>query len=146
MKEVKTYTIRQIADLFLIPASTLRYYEEIQLLNHVEHDQKKQRIYTQEHIERLNAIQCFKKAGLSLEDMLRFFYDEQNLEENINDIICIMREREEEVNRKLQELQEGKNHIRHKIWFYQEIKKAMEQGSDWPCWDDYRSNDESNDE
>ena len=47
------YTIKQVSQMFGLPASTLRYYEEIGLLPVVEKTKAKQRIYTEEHINRL---------------------------------------------------------------------------------------------
>ena len=51
---MKTYSIREISELFSLPASTLRYYESEGLLPNVEKSSSGQRIYTEEHIERLN--------------------------------------------------------------------------------------------
>lgn len=50
-----------------------------------------------EHVERLNAIQCFKQTGLSIIGMQHFFQDEQNLEKNIDDVVKIMTDHEIEV-------------------------------------------------
>ena len=58
---MKTYSIREISELFSLPASTLRYYESEGLLPNVEKSSSGQRIYTEEHIERLNCINCFKR-------------------------------------------------------------------------------------
>lgn len=55
-----TYTIREISELFSLPASTLRYYESEGLLPLVEKNSSGQRIYTKEHIDRLQCINCFK--------------------------------------------------------------------------------------
>ena len=47
--EQQTYTIREMSERFGLPASTLRYYEEIGLLTDVIHTESKKRIYTQQH-------------------------------------------------------------------------------------------------
>ena len=57
---MQTYTIREISRLFSLPLSTLRYYEEEGLLTNVQKSASGQRIYTQEHIDRLHCINCFK--------------------------------------------------------------------------------------
>ena len=41
---MKTYSIREISELFSLPASTLRYYESEGLLPNVEKSSSKQRI------------------------------------------------------------------------------------------------------
>ena len=54
--EQQTYTIREMSERFGLPASTLRYYEEIGLLTDVIHTESKKRIYTQQHINCMTAI------------------------------------------------------------------------------------------
>ena len=54
--EQQTYTIREMSERFGLPASTLRYYEEIGLLTDVIHTESKKRIYTQQHIDCMTAI------------------------------------------------------------------------------------------
>ena len=51
-----TYTIKQVSQMFGLPASTLRYYEEIGLLPAVEKTKANQRIYTEEHIGEILAL------------------------------------------------------------------------------------------
>ena len=61
--EQQTYTIREMSERFGLPASTLRYYEEIGLLTDVIHTESKKRIYTQQHIDCMTAILCFKRRS-----------------------------------------------------------------------------------
>lgn len=69
---MQTYTIREISELFSLPASTLRYYESEGLLPNVEKSSSGQRIYTEEHIERLNCINCFKRTGMTIPQLRKF--------------------------------------------------------------------------
>ena len=71
-----TYTIRQISNLYKLPASTLRYYEDLGLLTDVVHIASGARIYNQSHIDRLGGIMCFKRTGLSIAK-IRQFYSKQ---------------------------------------------------------------------
>ena len=66
--EQQTYTIREMSERFGLPASTLRYYEEIGLLTDVIHTESKKRIYTQQHIDCMTAILCFKRTGLAIKN------------------------------------------------------------------------------
>ena len=58
---MKTYTIRELSEMFDLPASTLRYYESEGLLPEVPKSPSGQRIYNNEHIERLKCINCFNR-------------------------------------------------------------------------------------
>ena len=66
------YSIKEMSDKFNLPSSALRYYEEIGLLENVEHKNGYHRIYDESHVDRLNDIECFKKARLPLKEIKLF--------------------------------------------------------------------------
>ena len=68
-----TYSITDLSKKFNLPASTIRYYEKIGLLENVEHVNSYRRVYNDSHIDRLNAIECFKKALLPPDEIRLFF-------------------------------------------------------------------------
>lgn len=74
-----TYTIKEISEKTGLPHSTLRYYEKIGLLTDVIHKNNK-RIYTEEHLRRVEGIQCFKNTNLPIKKILEFYRYEENLE------------------------------------------------------------------
>lgn len=133
---MNTYTIQQICTMFEIPASTLRYYEEIGLLPNVQRTKNNQRIYSDEHIARLNAINCFKRTGLPINKMLEFFEYEKNLPEHINDIIRLVSDHEKYITEEIEKLQHDLIHIKHKVRFYNKIKEAYENNTPLPCFDE----------
>ena len=85
-----TYTIRQISNLYKLPASTLRYYEDLGLLTDVVHTESGARIYNQSHIDRLGGIMCFKRTGLSIAKIRQFYLYEEHMEEHAHDISQMM--------------------------------------------------------
>lgn len=131
-----TYTIQQISTMFGLSHPTLRYYEEIGLLPPVARNSGKQRVYTEEHINRLRAIECFKDAELSIAKMQDFFRYEENLTENIDPILLLVQEQETELSQRIETLQKALSHIQHKVRYYDGIKKAMEANTAWPRWED----------
>jgi DNA-binding transcriptional MerR regulator len=82
-----SYTIRQVATQFHMQPSTLRYYEDQGLLTNVERTETGQRIYEDCHIDRLRAICCFKNAGMTIDDLKKFFVYESNEPEHIDEIL-----------------------------------------------------------
>lgn len=134
---MKEYTIKEMSTLFNVPSSTLRYYEDIGLLVNVNRTNNNQRIYTEEHINRLNAINCFKNTGLPITKMLDFFKYENNLAENIDNIIALVTEHEKSINEQLPKMLQSLLHIQQKVRYYNGIKEAINADSSWPCWDDY---------
>ena len=131
------YTIRELAIRYDIPTSTLRYYEDLGLLKNVTHNEKNQRVYNDGHIATLDAIQCFKQTGLPLGKMKEFFEYAENLREHIDEVVDMMVEHEANIKKQMQELQDGLDHIQHKVRFYSGIKKAIDDKTPWPHWEDF---------
>ncbi|MEI3225670.1 MAG: MerR family transcriptional regulator [Lachnospiraceae bacterium] len=138
---MNTYTIRDLSLTFDLPSSTLRYYEDIGLLTNVSRNASGQRVYTDEHINRLRAIECFKRTGLPIAKMLDFFHYEENLPAHIDDIVSLVTEHESYITEQIQKMQDDLKHIRHKVWFYHAIQKAIETRTEWPKWEDYPPED-----
>lgn len=134
---MNSYTIKELSNMFHVRASTLRYYEEIGLLTNVKRTEQNQRLYTEEHITRLNAVSCFKNTGLPISKMQDFFRYEAKLEENIDNIIELVTEQEKNLKEHMKKMQEELAHIEHKVRYYNGIKKAIDTNEVWPCWEDF---------
>ena len=65
----KIYSIGEIAQIVGMTTRTIRYYEEIGLLNSVKRLEGGKRIYTDDDIRRLKFINRLKVLGLTLNDM-----------------------------------------------------------------------------
>ena len=135
---MKTYNIREIGQIFDVPSSTLRYYEELGILPEVKRDEHKQRVYTDEHIDRLQAITCFKRTGLPMSKIHDFFEYAENLRDNIDKVVDIMENHEKYIVDQMEKMQQDLDHIRQKVRFYNGIKKAIEKDEPWPCFDDFQ--------
>jgi len=131
------YSIKEMSERFQIPASTIRYYEEIGLLEDVEHIDKYHRVYTQQHVHRLGAIQCFKKARLSLEDMKNFFSYEKNLDENAENILTLLKEQEQRTKKEMEDLQAGLDHVQLKIAYYTAVSEAIKEEKSLPLFHEF---------
>lgn len=135
---MNTYTIRDLSQRFNVPSSTLRYYEDIGLLENVERTENNQRIYTDEHIRRLEGIGCFKRTGLPIARIQEFYQYENNVDAHIDDIIQLVTEHECNIQAKIDELQKELLHIQHKVRFYNGIKEAIDSGNPKPVWGDFK--------
>ncbi len=65
------YSIGQVAEMFEMPISTLRYYDKQGLFPHMERASGIRRFSDQE-IEALRVIECLKKAGMEIKDIRQF--------------------------------------------------------------------------
>ena len=133
---MNTYTIKEMREKFNIPSSTLRYYEEIGLFPEVKRTGTNQRIYTDEHIDRLHAIHCFKRTGLPITKIQDFFKYSEDLPRHIDEIIIMMEDHEKDIIRQMEKMRQDLKHIQQKVRYYNQIKTAMEQDKPWPCFED----------
>lgn len=132
----KTYTIRELSTKYNLPSSTLRYYEDMGLLTNVIHTEKGARIYTQEHIARLEGILCFKRTGLPIAKIQEYYRFEADLDAHIDDIVTMMNQQEQDILKQLEDLNSGLEHIRQKIYYYNLVKEALSKGETIPSWDE----------
>lgn len=63
------YTIQQASLLIEIPASSIRYYEKIDLIPPIKRNTQDHRIFDDQDIELLKLIKCFRNLGMSIEDI-----------------------------------------------------------------------------
>ncbi len=131
-----TYSITDLSKKFDLPASTIRYYEKIGLLENVEHANSYRRVYNDSHIDRLNAIECFKKALLPLDEIKRFFTYEKNMKANSEKILEMMKKQEVKTIESMEALQSGLDHLQKKIRFYTLVNEAVKNNTPMPSWND----------
>ncbi len=131
-----TYTISELSKMFDLPASTIRYYEKIGLLENVEHLDSKRRIYNDSHVDRLNAIECFKKAILPLDEIKLFFTYEKDMSANSDKILEMMKAQEVKTLSSMSTLQAGLAHLQKKIYFYTLVSSAVKENKPLPKWED----------
>jgi DNA-binding transcriptional MerR regulator len=122
--------------MFHIPASTIRYYESLGLLENVEHLSSNRRVYNETHIDRLNAIECFKKALLPLNEIKLFFTYEKDMEANSDKILEMMKNQEKKTLEAKETLEAGLLHLQKKIRYYTLLSEAIKSKMPVPDWND----------
>ncbi len=131
------YTISDLSKMFNLPASTIRYYEKIGLLENVTHVNNYKRVYNESHVDRLNAIECFKKALLPLDEIKLFFSYEKNMADNSGKILDMMRAQELKTLESMKNLEAGIEHLQKKIKFYSAVDEAIKNKKPLPTWNDF---------
>jgi len=138
-----SYTISDISKKFNLPTSTIRYYEKIGLLEDVEHVNSNRRIYNESHIDRLYAIECFKKALLPLEEIKLFFSYEKDMAANSEKILEMMKTQEMKTLQRMKDLEAGLIHLQKKIKYYSLVNDALSNNLPIPSWNDIIGNDQN---
>ena len=141
-----SYTIRQVATQFHMQPSTLRYYEDQGLLTNVERtetgaDGKMHRTgeFTDYPVEAVYHAIGYKPAGMTIDDLKKFFVYESNEPEHIDEILDLLESRRESLDEQRRALNEAAMHVQRKLHYYGDIKRAIDAGEDWPDWREYKN-------
>ena len=138
-EESREYTIREVARMFNMEPSTLRYYEDVGLLTNVDRTTSGQRVYRECHINRLKSICCFKHAGMTIDDLKRFFIFEADEQHHIDDMVSLLTDRRNAIEEQRKVLDEAYAHVLRKLHFYGDIRSSIANGTSMPDWKDYRN-------
>ncbi|MCO7125248.1 MerR family transcriptional regulator [Sporolactobacillus shoreicorticis] len=132
---MSAYSITEVSIKYNLPASTLRYYEDIGLIKDVKREGNK-RIYSDDNLSRLDAIRCFKNTGMTIAELQTLFRYE-NQEHNLDKVIDLLENHCDRVANQLELLQNNQRHIKRKLNYYQDIRTAKQQHKSPPKWEDY---------
>ncbi|RMG58668.1 MAG: MerR family transcriptional regulator [Deltaproteobacteria bacterium] len=138
-KSQKTYQIGEVARIVNLTPRTIRYYEEIGLLNSIRRIEAGRRVYTDDDIRRLKFIKRLKLLGLSLAEMLELESIYQKTKSNaqvLPKLIDLLDEHAKKVDDRIRQLQQLKREIidyrkRMESKLEEELKK--ERGRERSC-------------
>ena len=129
------YTISQVAEKYHMRPSTLRYYEDLGLLYNVPR-QGGHRVYTDDLLNRLGTICCYKNAGMSLEELQEFFHYTES-QEDVAKTVALLDEVDARIQHQIAELQANYQQIQRKKHYFAAIQTALAQGQPKPDWADF---------
>lgn len=135
---MKTYTIKEMSEMFELAPSTLRYYEEMGILTDVGRTPSKQRIYYEKHVNRMKSVCCFKGTGMKISALQALFKYEENEAENIDSILSLLNDQKEQVTIQIEQMQQDLAHVNRKLRYYQAIKTALDHNEALPDWNDFK--------
>ncbi len=132
------YNIREVSEMFQLPASTLRYYEDQGILTNIKRTDSGRRIYEDCHIYRLKTICCFKNAGMTISQLQEFFTYESEEEQHIDSILNLLNTHKDNITEQITTLQNSYAHLLRKLHYYEDIKKSLKSNQPLPEWKDYK--------
>ena len=125
MKETKEQltSIGEIAKILDMSQRTIRYYEEIGLLNSIKRVEGGRRIYTEEDLRRLKLIKRLKIMGMTLSEMQEleamWTYEKSN-EKVLKRLLELLKNHLKRLDDRIADL----DILRHEIMEYEERIKA----------------------
>ncbi len=120
------YTIGQVAEMFDLPVSTLRYYDKQGLFPQLTRESGI-RQFSDNEIEALRVIECLKKSGLEIKDIKCFMEWCAEGSATYSNRFELMQKQKERVEAEIQQLHKTLNMLTYKCWYY---TQAMEDGNE----------------
>ena len=110
-----TYPIGELCRMVNLSQRTIRYYEEIGLLQSIRRIEHGKRVYTDDDVRRLKFINRLKVLGLSLAEMValeKIYRNQRNNREIIPKLLGILDERAAQIDDRINQLVALKKEIR----------------------------------
>ncbi len=117
------YTIGQVSEMFGLPVSTLRYYDQQGLFPQLQRSSGIRR-FSLRDIETLHIIECLKMAGLEIKDIKRYMQWCLQGDETIGQRKALIDAQRQNVMNELQKLQDTLAILNYKQWYYETAEKA----------------------
>lgn len=114
------WKINEVANLYDISSHTLRYYEEIDLVVPMRGNNN-YRIYTEEHLQKLNIIRDLRKLNMSLEQ-IKDYLENRTVDKTIN----LLKTQNDYIEKELKDLQEKQRRISERIELFAHTDQIKE--------------------
>ena len=120
------YTIGQVAEMFDLPISTLRYYDKQGLFPQLTRESGIRK-FSDNEIEALRVIECLKKSGLEIKDIKLFMGWCAEGSATYSNRFELIHKQKERVESEIQQLHKTLDMLTYKCWYY---TQAMEDGNE----------------
>ena len=111
------YTIGQVAEMFNMPVSTLRYYDNEGLFPSLKRESGIRR-FSDNEIEALKLIECLKKSGLEIKDIKQFMQWCTEGSSTYQQRKELFERQKKEVEGEIERLNKTLDMLKFKCWYY----------------------------
>ena len=116
------YTIGQVAEMFDLPISTLRYYDKQGLFPRLERESGIRK-FSDNEIEALRVIECLKKSGLEIKDIKLFMDWCVEGASTYADRLDLIQKQRERVESEIRQMHKTLDMLKYKCWYYSQALK-----------------------
>lgn len=114
------YTIGQVADMFGLPISTLRYYDKQGLFPGMERVSGIRK-FGEREVETLRLIECLKKSGMEIKDIKQFIQWCQQGPATYERRRKLFAKQKESVEAEIAHLNKVLDMLKFKHWYYEQL-------------------------
>lgn len=127
MSDSKTFTISQVAEIYKINPTTLRYYERIGLLPPIPRQPNGNRYFTDDLNKWLEMIICLRHSGVPIEALIEYSQMVLEGEATLTARENLLRQQRDLLLEKQANLQRSIDRLNHKIGLYESGVIAKEE-------------------
>jgi DNA-binding transcriptional MerR regulator len=117
-------TIQQVGEATGLSVYTLRYYERIGLIDHIDRAENSHRRYTAQDIGWIEFLTKLRAAGMSIQQMRAYAELQRQGDATLPERLELLLAHRDKVEARIEELHEHLKVIHHKITYYQECVSA----------------------
>ncbi len=118
------YSIGEVANMFNIPTSTLRYYDREGLFPNVKRSNGGIRVFSDAEVDTLMVIECLKSTGMEIKDIRQFLDWCLEGDQTLPKRRDMFYERRTVVEKQMEALQKTMEMIQYKCWYYETACEA----------------------
>ncbi|MEE1766458.1 MULTISPECIES: MerR family transcriptional regulator [unclassified Streptomyces] len=119
------YTISEVVDLTGLTAHTLRWYERIGLMPHIDRSHTGQRRYRNRDLDWLDLVGKLRLTGMPVADMVRYAELVREGDHTYTERFDLLKSTRDDVLSRIAELQDTLNVLDRKINFYADAGRAL---------------------
>jgi len=120
-----TFSPAQTAQRSGFSLDTLRYYERIGLLDHVERTSSGHRRFGEDDLEWLEVLRCLRDTGMPIAQMLRYAELARGGDDTFTERLSLLTEHDAQVQERIAVLQAQREHLQDKIdWYRRQLGPA----------------------
>lgn len=119
-------TIQEAAETTGLSTHTLRYYERIGLIHPIDREENTRRCYTAEDIGWIDFLMKLRATGMSIRDMQKYAELQRQGDETLPQRLEMLKALRDQVERRIDELQDHLKLVDYKIEVYGQIVAEKE--------------------
>lgn len=121
MSDKKQYSMKQVCEITGLTYDALKFYCNAGLIPNVKRDKNNYRIFNDRDVEWIKSLSCLKGCGMSIKEMKEYLALCLEGKESIPKRKAVLNIKQQELEAKMQELQNSIDYIHWKQQFYDDV-------------------------
>lgn len=118
------YTIKKVSEMTGLSIPTIRYYDKEGLLPDLQRKESGYRIFSDQDLEAIDLIECFKESGLTIREIRHFMSLVRQGDVTLDERLAIYQMHIARLEEKLAAVQNALEHSRRTLAFYEIAAKT----------------------